>query len=78
MTKRKLQAILRESAFSPSKPGPLKIISDVGSLNYWITRAIELSTLSLTALTTDQRQHYLKQAISLLALARMTIDEKSK
>ena len=70
-TKREIAAALRSAIFSPGKPGPLRVIADVGDLNYYIRRAQELLTLSLTALTTEQRDHYLTTALSILALAKV-------
>lgn len=66
VTKRKLQAILKESVFTPSEPGPLKIIAEVGDKNYYVQRSIELCKMFLE----DPGLDYLTQAISLLALAK--------
>ena len=74
MNKRQLQKILSESAFSPNKPSPLKVIADVGDNNdYYIRRAMEFLTLSLCESTKEQTDYYLKQAISLLAIARVRL-----
>ncbi len=73
ITKRELAAILRESAVAPNKPGPLKIIIDVGDVQYYMRRAMELVTLTLISPTVDQQEYYLEQAIFLLGVAKHTI-----
>ena len=70
-TKRKIAAALQSATFAPGRPGPMKVISDVGNIDYYIRRAQEFLTLSLTALTTDQRDYYLTTALSVLALAKV-------
>lgn len=57
-SKTSISKILKASIFDPRKPGPLSVITDVGSKRYFETRAIELI-----------RENRLEQAISLLALA---------
>ena len=73
INKRELAAILRESIFAPNKPGPLKVIIDVGDSRYYRQRALELITLSLTSPTEEQCEYYLEQAITLLAVAKHVI-----
>lgn len=75
MNKTQIAKALREAVFAPSKQGPLKVIADVGNLDYYIRRAVESLTLSLTALTTDQRVAYLNTALSLIALAKVTVQD---
>jgi len=72
-TQRELAATLRESVFSPHKLGPMKIIVDVGNVDYYIKRADEFVMLAETALTGDQCMDYLTQAISLLGVAKTLI-----
>lgn len=55
-----IRKILSQSAFNPRKPGPMKVIADVGDPNYYRQRALEL-------ITHDGKQN-IKQAIGLLAL----------
>ena len=74
ITKRQLQATLRESVFTPRDPGPLKVIIDVGNRDYYLRRAKEFIDISLdlkscSALTT---------AISLLALAKICTEDTIK
>ena len=78
INKRQLAAVLRESIFAPNKPGPLKIIIDVGDPRYYMQRAIELSTLCLASPTVEQQEYYLEQAITLLAVAKHTIRDNQK
>lgn len=72
-TQRELAAALRESVFSPHKPGPMKIIVDVGNVNYYTRRGCELATLAQTALTAEQASVYLTQAIAILGVAKLII-----
>jgi hypothetical protein len=58
VNKTQLQRILRESVFDPNEPGPLKVISDVGNVDYYRNRSIELIS-----------DGNLKLAIAVLALA---------
>ncbi len=76
ITKRELAATLRESIFAPNKPGPLKVIMDVGGSYYYRQRALELVTLSLESPTEEQCVYYLEQAITLLAVAKHIIRSK--
>ena len=76
INKRELAAVLRESIFAPNKPGPLKVIIDVGDTRYYSQRALELITLSLESPTEEQCAYYLEQAITLLAVAKFLIRSK--
>lgn len=77
MTKRKIQAVLRESAFAPNKPGPLKAIADAGNTEYYIRRAMEFAqdSLNMINVSTRAQSAHLTQAISLLALAKLQIED---
>ncbi|KKN17632.1 hypothetical protein LCGC14_0963840 [marine sediment metagenome] len=78
MNKSQIAKALREAAFTPGKPGPLKVIADVGNINYYIRRATEFLTLSLTALTREQRVKYFDNALALTALAKVETQEQEK
>ena len=67
--------MLQEATFAPTKPGPLKIIADVGDLDYYIRRAQELLELSFVALSDDAKYHRLNMSLSLLALAKAKLQE---
>lgn len=41
VNKKKLRKILSDCAFSPTEPGPFKVISDVGDPEYYLKRARE-------------------------------------
>jgi len=56
-----IRDILRSCQFNPKKPGPMKVIAEVGNPQYYRLRAIELLSGTPTELE-------IKQAISLLAL----------
>ena len=71
ITKRQIQATLRESVFTPRDPGPLKAIIDVGSRDYYAKRAIEIITYYLE----NGGDKLLTRAITLLALAKLCGDE---
>ena len=79
MNKSQIAKALKEAVFTPGKLGPMKVIVDVGDVNYYIRRATEFLTLSLTALTRDQRVMYLDSALGLIAVAKVkTQDEMEK
>lgn len=61
VNKRTIQKLLSECAFSPTEHGPMRIIADVGSPDYYITRAQE---------ELKQDNPDLKFAIRLIALAQ--------
>ncbi len=75
MNKRQITKALSTAAFTPGKLGPMKVIADVGNINYYIRRATEFLTLSLTALTRDQRVKYFDSALGLIALAKVKTQE---
>ena len=74
MNKTQIAKKLRDSVFAPNKPGPLKIIADVGSSDYYIKRAIEMLRQSEVQELPWQEVSR-RDAISLIALARV-LDEK--
>ncbi len=76
MNKSQIAKALREAAFTPSKLGPMKIIADVGNINYYVRRATEFLILSFTALTQDQRVKYYDSAMGLIALAKVKTQEQ--
>ena len=78
MNKRQIAKALSTAAFTPGKLGPMKIIADVGNINYYIRRATEFLTLSLTALTREQRVKYFDSALGLIALAKVKTQETEK
>lgn len=66
VNKKLIAQILRDSVFSPTEPGPLKVIAEVGDPRYYKQRAIEMIHTSVdTPFAGDEIQ----MAISLLALA---------
>ncbi len=77
MNKSQIARALREAVFTPNKLGPMKIIADVGNTNYYVRRATEFLTLSLTALTRDQRVKYFDSALGLIALAKVKTQEQN-
>jgi len=67
---------LRDSVFAPNKPGPLKIIADVGNSDYYINRAVEMLRHSLVQSSSNIKCRMQTDAISLIALARCTDENK--
>lgn len=74
LNKTQIAKKLRDSVFAPNKPGPLKIIADVGCSDYYIKRAVEL--LRHSEVEPDSQTQMRIDAISLIALARV-VDEKA-
>ena len=77
MLQRDLKRIANESVFNPNNPSPTeKILLDVGSLSYYLTRAMERIAIAKTF--TDDWDTELKEAIKLLILVRTQNDLQSK
>ncbi len=80
ITKKELAAVLRESVQAINRPGPLRVIVDVGDTRYYVQRVKELVTLILESPTSEQQIAYLEDAIFLLGVAkhnvRSTVDVK--
>jgi hypothetical protein len=74
ITKRKIAAALRESAFSPRDDKAMKVILDVGDVDYYVRRAIELLTTVLENKNHTERVRELTWAISLLAVSKVRIE----
>lgn len=83
MNQRQITKILRESVFAPNKSGLMRVITDVGSIDYYLNRAIEaikradLKHAPVTGLVPYDREQ-LTFAISLLALSKAQIDEQNQ
>ncbi len=65
--------MLRESVQAINKPGPLRVIVDVGDTRYYVQRAKELVTLTLESPTSEQQIAYLSDAIFLLGVAKFNV-----
>lgn len=76
ITKKELAAVLRESVQAINRPGPLRVIVDVGDTRYYIQRVLELVTLILESPTNEQQIAYLSDAIFLLGVAKHNIRSK--
>jgi len=72
ITTTSIKRIFQSCLFSPRKPGPMRIIMDVGDPLYYQNRVCEI----LKTNTGDTQM--LRQAISLLALAIVEIEEKEE
>lgn len=69
VTKRKIDAVLREASFRPSDLGPMRVIMDVGNADYFVRRADEFLISALNSPTMAQRKDYLDMVLRLTALA---------
>lgn len=78
ITKTKITQILNSCKFNPRISGPLKIIADVGNVDYYCNRAIEfieqskleaIEFIEQSKLEGCGEKQCLEKAISLLALA---------
>ncbi len=74
---RELAAVLRESVVSLVKPGPMRLMAEIGDHRYYRQRALELINLTLMASTPAQQTHYLAQAITLLGIAKHVIQQEN-
>lgn len=63
----RIKAVYRSCVFTPAKPGPMKIIADVGDPQYYIQRSAEILELQIQSPEKDTEE--LRKAIGLLALA---------
>jgi hypothetical protein len=66
-----LRQVLKQAAFNPKKPGPMKIVTDLDDPNYWMLKAVEnLQTIqALPAREHKRMSALIIQSIQLLALA---------
>lgn len=75
-----VRKVLKAAIFNPRKPGPMKIVSEVGSREYYELRAIEeihaarvlRSEPEVTFVTPRCYQQHINKALQLLALAALT------
>jgi hypothetical protein len=72
----RIKGVLRHCGFDPNKPGPMKVIADVGDPMYYQQRAIELIRLEEHRSRNPAAVKSLKQAIGLLALAVVELELK--
>lgn len=71
MRKSEIQAILRDSVIDPKKDTAYKFVVDLGNPAYCITKALDvLNGVDLNKINTKASDAALKQAITLLAMAR--------
>jgi len=69
----RIKAVFRSCVFTPAKPGPMKIIADVGDPQYYIMRASEILETQIQGKHTKDTDE-LRKAIGLLALAVAEIE----
>ena len=71
MRSTELRKVLNQSLINPQKPGPFRVVIDVGNPQYWRTKALELIAEANNAYTSsDEADQYIQEAITLLALSR--------
>ena len=77
---RDLKATANESLFNPNNPDKTqKILLDVGNPRYWTTRAMERILEAHQATEGSTAYHNaLREAVTLLLLARVKVNEKPK
>ena len=73
VTKNQITAALKDATFVPSKPGPLKVIVDVGDYRYYMVRARELLVFASQSPSSAQCLKYLDMALSLIAISKVRI-----
>lgn len=69
ITAKQIKKVLTDSYFNPKLPGPMRIIAEVGSEEYYITRTREIIS------SPDPTLDSLRMAIQLLVLAYAEKDE---
>lgn len=76
----KIRALLKEILWNPKTPGPMAIISDVGSPEFYELRAIEeihVARLLRPTIPNCDNEHgyhaHINKAIQLLLLARLNV-----
>ena len=70
VNKSKIRSVLSDCVFAPTEPGPMRIIADVGSVDYYKRRACEV-------LTQETNVEDLRFAIRLLVLATAELELKA-
>ncbi len=74
MNQKQIKTLLNESLFNPKLPGPMKIVAEISNLDYFKCKAIELIKQS----SFSSPQDCLRDAISILILARCYLDDQTK
>jgi len=75
ITKKQIDKAIRKASFTPSRLGPIKIILDVGNMDYYIKRAQEYLILASRSPTKEQRDAYLTLALQLTTVAAVYNEE---
>lgn len=70
ITKRKIDAALREASFDPSAASTMRVILDVDDTAYFIMRAKEFLNLALGSLSRFNQVVHLTSALQLIAVAK--------
>jgi len=73
-----IRKVLREMAFNPKKPGPMKIITDQRNQQYWTHRAMEAIQMSLVTADHEDYQNQLTMSIRLLTLCKIESEHGRK
>ncbi len=77
ITKKQLNAVIKEAVFSPQHNRQMQIIADVGNFDYYIRRVQEI--LNSIILRSDEHPRAfnsnITMAIRLLTLAKISIDD---
>jgi len=70
-----LRKQLTKTMFDPREPGPMKIIADVGNIQYYVMRGIEFSHMANQAVTSDDAAVHLRNAMRCMLLALVIEDQ---
>lgn len=72
---RQIQSALSAAKFDPRKPGPMKIVADQGSPEFWLLRANEfIAEVRSDSKITEDTINKLNKAMGLLALVKVHYD----
>lgn len=75
MRKRDIQAVLRDSTVDPKKDTSYLFVAELDNPAYCVTKALDiLYNVNLSRVTTKASDDAIKQAITLLAMARVQIN----
>lgn len=74
MTMTKIRAALKDVPFNPKKPCPMRVVADIGNIDYYGHAAIVEIREALTSKKTADK--HLQKALQLLSLARAYNDTK--
>jgi len=78
VTATRVRSLILESAINPAKDPLWAGVVALGNTDYFALRAIELTQQARSAKTVEDKNDLMKQAVTLLALARSSLDGDAK